>query len=45
MNDNKNGKSTPGMLYSDSLVDIRHITDMIEKVWNTHTANGSMRTE
>ena len=32
-------------LYSDSLVDIRHITDMIEKVWNTHTANGSMRTE
>ena len=32
-------------LYSNSLVDIRHVTNVIEKIWNTHTANGSMRTE
>ena len=32
-------------LYSNLLVDIRNVTNVIEKAWNTHTANGSMRTE
>ena len=32
-------------LYSDSLVDIRRLTNVIENVWNTRTANGSIRTE
>ena len=31
-------------VYSDELVNIRHVTDKIEKVWNTRTAYGSMHT-
>ena len=33
------------LLYSNSLVDIRHVISKIDKVWNTHTANGTMHTD
>ena len=32
-------------IYSENIVDIRSVTKSVEKVWNTHTANGSMRTD
>ena len=30
------------LIYSNALVDIRRVSNTIEKVWNTTTANGSM---
>ena len=33
------------LIYSDNLMDIRHVTNVLENVWNTHNANGTIRTE
>ena len=32
-------------VYSDNLATVRLVTAQIEKVWNTHTAQGAMRIE
>ena len=32
-------------IYSDNIADIRSVTAIIEKIWNTNTASGSIRTE